>query len=70
MYRNLYGKKKKTYNQIQLLFKKFGYQYEFKSSDVEEIFAVKRSRAFEIISVLYDNDLIEASSSSKFRFKK
>ncbi len=71
MYKSLPGNiRKVTYNQIQILFDKFTYNYDFKREDVEEIFHIKKSRASEIISMLLENDLIVPSDPTKYKFKK
>lgn len=62
--------RKSTYDQIQKLFDKYQYQYEFKREDIEILFDVKKSRASEIINLLFDNDLIEQSNPTKYKFKK
>ena len=62
--------RKSTYDQIQKLFDKYKYQYEFKREDIEIFFSVKKSRASEIIALLFDNGLIEQSNPTKYKFKK
>lgn len=62
--------KKQTYNKIEILFKKYKYQYDFNREEIEELFNLKKSRASEIIALLLDCDLIESSSPTKYRFKK
>ena len=62
--------RRSTYEQIQKLFDKYTYNYEFKREDIEVLFRVKKSRASEIISILLDCNLIEQSSPAKYRFKK
>lgn len=61
---------KTTHDKIQKLFDKFTYQYEFKWEDVSEIFKVKKTRAFEIITLLLDSNLVEPSEPTKYKFKK
>ena len=62
--------RKSTYNQIQKLFDKYTYQYEFKREDVETLFNIKKSRASEIVAMLIDSGLIFQSSPTKYKFKK
>lgn len=50
--------RKTTYDQIQKLFEKFTYKYDFKREDIEEMFQVKKSRASEIIALLLEEGLI------------
>lgn len=70
IYKVLQGNiRKNTYEQLQKLFDKFTYKYDFKREDIEEIFNVKKSRASDIISMLLENDLIVASEPTKYRFK-
>lgn len=64
------GVKRTTYSQVQRLFEKYTYKYEFRREDVEEIFKVKKSRASEIIAMLLTNDLIMPASPTKYKFKK
>ncbi len=61
---------KLTHDKILKLFDKFTYQYDFKWEDVSEIFKVKKTRAFEIITLLLDSNLIEKSGTTKYKFKK
>lgn len=71
MYKNLPSNvTKATHDKIQNLFAKFTYQYNFKWEDVSEIFKVKKTRAFEIIALLLDSNLIETSEPTKYKFKK
>jgi len=71
LYKNLPDRiRKQTYNQIEILFKKYKYQYDFKREEIEELFNVKKSRASEIIALLLDCDLIESSDPTRYRFKK
>ena len=64
------GLRKNTYDQIQKLFDKYTYKYEFKREDIENIFGIKKSRASEIMSLLLDCGLIEQSNPTKYKFKK
>lgn len=61
---------KNTHDKIQKLFDKYTYQYDFKREDIEEMFGVRKSRASEIIALLLETDLIEASQPTKYKFKK
>ena len=71
LYKNLPDKiRKQTYNQIEILFKKYKYQYDFKREEIEELFNVKKSRASEIIALLLECDLIETSDPTRYKFKK
>lgn len=71
MYKNLPSNvTKATHDKIQNLFDKFTYQYDFKWEDVSKIFKVKKTRAFEIITLLLDSNLIEPSEPTKYKFKK
>lgn len=71
LYKLLSGNvRKNTYEQIQNLFKKFEYKYNFKREDVEQIFGVRKSRASEIIALLLDKNLIQQSEPTKYKFKK
>lgn len=60
---------KSTYDKIQKLFDKFGYQYDFKWEDVAEIFNVKKSRASEIVALLLNSNLIEPSIQQNINLK-
>ena len=62
--------RKITYNQVQTLFDKYKYIYDFKREDIEEIFGIKKSRASELIAMLLDVQLIIPSEQTKYRFKK
>lgn len=62
--------RKSTYDQIQKLFSKYTYSYEFKRENIEELFNVKKSRGSEIIAILLECNLIEQSSPTKYKFKK
>ncbi len=71
LYKNIpSNSRKSTYDQIQKLFDKYTYNYEFKREDIEELFNIKKSRASEIIAMLLDNNLIEQASPTKYKFKK
>lgn len=71
LYKLLSGNiRKNTYEQIQNLFKKFEYKYNFKREDVEQIFEVRKSRVSEIIALLLDKNLIQQSEPTKYKFKK
>ena len=71
LYKNLPDKiRKQTYNQIEILFKKYKYQYDFKREEIEELFNVKKSRASEIIALLLECNLIEPSDPTRYKFKK
>ncbi|MDD2391583.1 MAG: ATP-binding protein [Bacilli bacterium] len=71
MYKNLGGKVRGNFlPNLENLFDIIGYDRDFSREKVEEIFDVKKSRASDIISKLIDNDLVEYSSESKYRFKK
>ncbi len=62
--------RKSTYDQIQTLFNKYKFEYEFKRENIEELFNLKKSRASEILSILLENDLVEQSAAAKYKFKK
>jgi len=62
--------RKTTYNQVQALFDKYKYQYDFKREEIEELFEIKKSRASELIAMLLDAQLITPSEPTKYRFKK
>lgn len=71
MYRNLpHNVTKNTYDKIQKLFDKYTYEYEFDREDVEELLNLKKTRVFEILTMLLNSDLIEHSYSTKYKFKK
>jgi predicted HTH transcriptional regulator len=71
MYKNLAGVvNNTTIEKVKKLFESFKYKYSFNREDVEKIFAVKKSRASEIISKLLDLDLIEDAEPTKYKFKK
>lgn len=71
MYKSLPDNVRKiTYKQVQELFNKFTYRYDFKREDIEEMFEIKKSRSSEIISLLLKSDLIMSSEPTKYRFKK
>lgn len=71
MYKSLPNSiRKNTYNQIQQLFNKYTYQYDFKREDIESLFNLKKSRASEIISLMLTSDLIEPTDPTKYKFKK
>ena len=62
--------RKSTYDQIQKIFKKFTYQYEFRREDIEELLNIKKSRARELIVMLINSNLIEQSNPIRYKFKK
>lgn len=62
--------KEKTKEFIKLLFDKYSYDYDFKRSDLREMFNLRNSRVTEIIKLLLDSTLIERSGHSKYRFKR
>ena len=71
MYKSLPNNvRKTTYDQVQKLFEKFTYKYDFKREDIEEMFQIKKSRASEIIALLLDFGLITPSEPTKYKFKK
>ena len=71
MYKNLPNSiRRNTYNQIQQLFNKYTYQYDFKREDIEVLFHLKKSRASEIISLMLTSDLIEPTDPTRYKFKK
>lgn len=71
LYKLLSGNvRKNTYEQIQNLFKRFKYKYNFKREDVEHVFGIKKSRASEIIALLLEKGLIQQSEPTKYKFKK
>ena len=71
LYRDLpSNSKKSTYEQVKKLFNKYTYRYEFRREDIEELLNIKKSRASEIIAMLANNDFIEQSNSTKYKFKK
>ncbi len=71
LYKNLPDRiRKHTFNQIEMLFKKYTYKYDFKREEIEELFNVKKSRASEIIALLFECDLIEPTTPTRYKFKK
>ncbi len=71
MYKNLGGKVRSNFlDNLQRLFAEIGYEAEFSKEKIEEIFNVKKSRAAEIISTLINNNIIEMSHETKYKFKK
>ena len=71
MYKNLpKNLRKNTFNQILKLFSTYGFKYEFKRDDIENILEVKKSRSSEILSLLIDNELIYSCAPAKYMFKK
>lgn len=62
--------RKNTYEQVNKIFDKFTYQYDFKREDIEGVLKVKKSRASEIISMLLESDLIMPSEPTRYKFKK
>lgn len=71
MYRNLAGKVRSNFlDNLQKLFNDVGYEKEFTREKIEEFFSVKKSRAGEIIAILINNNIIENSYESKYKFKK
>ena len=68
MYRNLpHNVTRNTYDKIQKLFDKYTYEYEFDREDVEELLNLKKTRVFEILTMLLNSDLIEHSYSTKYK---
>lgn len=71
LYKNLPSKfKKTTYDQIQKVFNKFRYEYEFKRENIEELLNIKKTRASDLISLLLECEIIEPSNPTKYKFKK
>lgn len=70
VYKNIHGVNKKTYEQIEKLFFRYGYLNEFKREDIETVCGVKRSRAQDIMNVLLNSNLLEESGALKYKFKK
>lgn len=62
--------KKTTYDKIQKIFDKYTYEYGFKRDDVMELLRIQKSRASEIIKIMFDCGLIEQIGSSMYKFKK
>lgn len=60
---------KSTHDEIQKMFDKFSYQYDFKWEDVAELFNVKKSRASEIVALLLNSNLIESSIQQNINLK-
>lgn len=71
LYKNLGDKvRAKTLSELKLFFEKFKYDSLFTREDVKEFFNVKNSRASEIITILSNNNMIENTEGSKYRFKR
>lgn len=71
MYKNLAGNvNNNTIEKVKKLYDKFKYKYSFNREDVENVFGVKKSRASEIVSKLFDLNLIEDAEPTKYKFKK
>lgn len=71
LYKNLGDKvRAKTLSELKLFFEKFKYDSLFTREDVKEFFNVKNSRASEIITILLNNNMIENTEGSKYRFKR
>ncbi len=62
--------RKKTLEQIKILFKKYGYTYIFKREDVENTLMVKKTRALDIILLMYNNNIVDIVDNAKYKFKK
>lgn len=62
--------RKSTLKQILRLYNKFEFKYEFRRTDVESAFNIKRTRAREIIILLLKNYLIEECDNSYYKFIK
>lgn len=70
MHKNLPSTTRKiTYSNIMMIFEKYGYTQSFTRLDIENLLNVKKSRSFEIIKLMQDNNLIELSETSKYKFK-
>lgn len=71
MYKNLPESTRKiTYSNIMMIFKEYGYIQSFTRFDIERLLNVKKTRSFEIIKLMQDNNLIELTETSKYKFKK
>lgn len=71
MHKNLSEKiRKSTFAQIEKLFDKFTFQYDFKRENIEELFSIRKSRASEILALLQKYDLVKPTEPTKYRFKK
>ncbi len=71
LYKNLPNNiTRQTYNQMEKLFKKYTYKYDFRREEVEELLNIRKSRASEIISLLLECALIEPTDPAKYKFKK
>lgn len=71
LYKNLGDKvRAKTLSELKLFFEKFKYDSLFTREDVKDFFNVKKSRASEIITILSNNNMIENTEGSKYRFKR
>ena len=71
LYKNLGDKvRAKTLSEIKLFFTKFKYNDLFAREDVKEFFNVKNSRASEILAILLNNNMIENTEGSKYKFKR
>ena len=55
---------------IQRLFCELSYNKTFTKEKLEIVFKVKKSHGSEIISILLDNNIIELTNNSKYKFKK
>ncbi len=62
--------RKSTYEQIQKLFDRYTYKYEFSRENIVQLLGVKKSRASELIAILLENEFIKQGSPSKYIFKK
>lgn len=71
LYKNLGDKvRAKTLSELKLFFEKFKYDSLFTREDVKEFFNVKNSRASEILAILLNNNMIENTEGSKYKFKR
>ena len=60
----------KTLSELKLFFTQFQYDKIFTREDVKKFFNVKNSRASEIIAILLNNNIIENTEGSKYKFKR
>lgn len=62
--------RKKTFNQIKIIFENYGYERSFKREEIESLLNIKKSRANEIIALMSNNNLIEDNGKKNYVFKK
>ena len=71
LYKNLGDKvRAKTLSEIKLFFTKIQYNDTFTREDIKSFFHVQNSRASEIIALLLNNNMIEYTEGSEYRFNR